>query len=377
MSGTEGEEPTVRELAEQLQKLITEYNELVEVLEYLPSVHTVNLIRLLGQAVELFRNTPMDVWSALFDYVDCDTSGLADLAVEEQKRIIEVLEKVAALELLLADDGDRKEALEAWLEQLRDALEDWDDDQTREAATAVLDGLKEFLQTHYPEILVLLGQYFGDEVRRAFEKWAEKHSLSLLKIAVWLFISQILSKYIGKEAAKRLNPMVSIAFSIAELVAIGYVVPKLENLEALIGDMRAELVRRLAEKGMGWVDQFPFVWVGYSEKYEGKVVELDPYVRCAFEEDGELTWRDKCPVDFEEGGEKRYELVGDDSDGSSSTAEPARSNEKENRWELPYDIDKASVEKCTEGAALCYLVVEMSIVGKDGGINFIAGVMVS
>lgn len=379
MSGsdaTEGEEPTIEELAKRLQDLVEDYNDLLEALEYLPAVHEVRLIETMAKLVEFVFDTNLETWSALWDYANCDASSLVDLSVEQHRELLEILREIAKLELELVEDEGLEAGLEAWLDEMEEALEEWDDEMPREEATAVLEALKEFLQEHYPEVLTVLAGFFGDEFREALEKWAEKRSPALAKHAIWLFIQTVVRYFKGAAVANRLSGILSIATSIAQLIAIGYIVPQLEHIEDLIAETRAELVRRLAEKGMRWLDHFAFVWVGDPETYEGKTVELRPYIRCATEEDGELVWSDPCPVRFADGsGEKNVELDEDAPDDG-----PAPFDEKEGRWEIPYDIDEESVEgtSCIEGAETCYLVLEVTVTvdGERKSGNYIVGVTV-
>lgn len=378
MSGTGGEdeEPTIEELVERLQVLVENYNDLVEALEYLPAVHEVRLIETIAELIHLAANTSPSTWLALWDYINCDAGPLVDLTVEQHRHLLEILRVVVRLELELVEDEGHEAGLDAFLEELEETLEDWDDEMPREQATEILEGLKDFLLEHYPEVLSVLAGFFGDEFREALKKWAEKRSPALVKMALWVFINTVVKRFKGKAVAARLSGILSIATSIAQLIAIGYIVPQLDHIEDLMAEVRAELVRRLAEKGMRWLDHFGYVWVGDPDTYEGKTVEIRPYIRCATEEDGELVWSDPCPVRFADGsGEKNVEL-----DRDAPEDGPAPFDEEKEQWEIPYDIDPESVEgtSCIEGATMCYLVLEVTVTvdGESKSGNYIVGVTV-
>lgn len=378
MSGTGGgdEEATIEDLVKRLQVLVENYNDLVEALEYLPAVHEVRLIETIAKLIDFFVKTSADTRMALWEYVNCNADPLVDLSVEQHRQLLEMLRAVVRLELELVEDEGHEAGLEAFLEEIEKTLEDWNDEIPREQATEILEGLKDFILEHYPEVLSVLAGFFGDEFREALEKWAEKRSPALAKLAIWLFINTVVRHFKGKAVAARLSGILSIATSVAQLIAIGYIVPQLEHVEDLIAEVRAELVRRLAEKGMRWLDHFAFVWVADPETYEGTTVEIRPYVRCATEEDGELVWSDPCPVRFADGsGEKSVELDRDSPDDG-----PAPFDEEEGRWEIPYGIDAERVEEtsCIEGAEMCYLVLEVTVTvdGERKSGNYIVGVKV-
>jgi len=362
---------SIEALEEELNRLIGEYNRLVKSLEYFPTVRTIALIKKMAELIRILKLIPKDVWKALFRFVKCDDEGLADLTVEKLKQLVELLKAIAELELEAEEDEKRKKELQGWIKELKRTLDSWAETWLQKQALAAVKALKQFLKDHYPEILAALLSYFGDDIKEEFEQWLEKSTPRFLKKIIKKIIEKILIKKLGKEAAKKFIPFVGIALTLAELIALGYVLRKIDDLRELIDELLAELIRRLAKVWTSWPSQHEYVWF-QGEKYEGAKITIRPFVRCAERVSGNLKWGKEYQVKFSDGSKEKRATLNQNS--------PYYDKEKK-KWIIPFTIDKASVDAypCVKTAIMCYIYLEVTITFSTGETmthHFIVGVKV-
>ncbi len=350
------DEEIIEELSKELNRLIEEYNKLIEAQDLLPTVRMIKLMEKIIGLLGILRKVPKVLWRALFRLVRCDDGGLVDLPVEELKLLVELLKAIAELELEAEEDAARKDALRDWIRKLDETLDQWKDSWTREQAIAAVRALKAFLRDAYPAILAALLEYFGDDIQQQVEGLVL--SPGTLKWILKKLIEKILIRRLGEEAAKRFIPWVGVGLTLAELIALGYVITRLGNLRELIDEMRAELVRRLVDAGLRWPTSSEYVWFK-PPLFTGARVRVRAYVHCAKLVNGKPVWKETpCRVTFEQGNEL-----------TATLKENSELFDKEaGVWKLPYTINMASLEQseCMKDADICYLYLEVFITFADG-----------
>lgn len=359
---------SIQELSEELQRLMEEYNQLIDAQGYFPTVKMIRFIQKMITLLAILRQMPTVAWRALFRLVRCDNGGLVDLTVEQLKQLVEMLKALADLELEAAEEAPAQEALRAWIRELEQTLSRWDDGAERDQAVAAVAALKAFLRDHYPVLLSTLLHYFGDDIREAVADWAKKSIPGRLKKILQKLIAKILVRRLGEEGAKKCNPWVGVGLTLAELLGFGYVLITIDDLRELIDETLAELVRRLHQAGMRWPGSGH---VGFPSKFAGAQVRVRAFMRCARIVDGKPVWGAPCRVRFAQGAQITTTL---DPDSKLYDAETGL-------WKLPFNIDQDSVKEseCFEGAVLCYLYFEVFITFPDGSTmtyNLLGGVAV-
>lgn len=366
------------ELRKQLDELIRRREGLADLLDQIPLARLSRLLQKLAKLINLLTDLPAELWQALIAFVACNNEALAALAVDQLKKLLEVLKAVAEVELETADPNDPEDqaliqGLEAWIQELCETLDSWDPEQTQEAALEAVVALKQFLRDHYPEILEALVLYFGEDIAREIGEWAENQIGSVIKRIIKKIIDKILVKRLGKEAAKRLAPLVGTVLTLIEFFLILGILDAIKSLDELIDLLMAEIVRELVEQGMGWPNNYEYVW--FADPYFcDATVTKKPKVHCAKKnEDGKLEFSNPCPVEFADGGtSKTVQLTKEDNPNYDPDT---------GVWKCPYTIDEASVNgsDCVQDAEVCYVFIELTITDKDGNTTthaFIIGAKV-
>src|SRR5688572_16493694 len=157
----------------------------------------------------LYQNVPPVVWKVLYKFINCNDQALAELAVNEMKILVQVLQAHAELLLETIDDDALRGDLQKWLDKLSDELKGWADNRTTEDAIAAVKVLKAFVKTIVrnatPWILEALVDAFGPDVVEAAENWLTKEVVKqTIKQIIYRILVYEIKKKLGKEALKLL-----------------------------------------------------------------------------------------------------------------------------------------------------------------------------
>ncbi len=353
-------EECIDDLLKQLNQLQSDYADLIDAANSLPTAATLRLLKKIAHAVSVLSNVPASVWKALWYFLRCNYDALGDLAVKELKQMLEILKTLAELELegLAADDpavADQREALEQWLSELCERLDDWDPTMAHDAAVAIATALKDFLKAHYPEILAALVTLFGDDILDGIEGIATGPGAK--KALIKLLLKKLL-KRIGTDTAKALIPGIGAFLALVELAVLLSILDDMTSLKEMIDLVLAQLILTLIEKGYGWnTDNYAF-FIG--DTYCKAKVTKKARIKCGKKnKDGVWVFSDPCPVPF--------------SDGKTSITvclekkKPMYDPEK-NKWTCPYKVDDADVNAtpCVEGAEICIFYIDLTVTTSDG-----------
>ena len=357
-----GNNKSIEELQKELNELISSRNDLIKLLEFFPLIRLKRLINLLTKLYNVLGRLPMKVWDVLFEFVRCNNKKLEELTVDELKKLVEALKAIADLELEAAKDETTKKALQKWLEKLDETLKVLSTLTEKDKAIAIkaIIALKQFLKDHYPKILAALLIYFGDDIKKA-AKNAFKKALPgiIIKTIIKRIAYKILVKRLGKEMAKRLMPLVGLALTLAEFVAILGILNRIDNFQKLIDQLLIAILKKLISKErLGWPTKSKYVWFKDPD-LRGATITITAYVHCFRIVDEEwLSDKNPCKLEFSVGKVIRIKL--DDS---------SKGNYKKDKklWEIPFTIDQDSLKKapCVKGAKLCYIYLE--IITTKGG----------
>lgn len=364
----------IKELRTQLDELFRDRARLAGLLDYIPLARLSRLLQKLSALIKLLLGLPIEVWKALIAFVKCDNAALAALAVDQLKTLLEVLKAVAEVELETADPNEPEDqaliqGLEAWIQELCETLEGWDPEQTQQAAMNAVIALKQFLKDHYPEILEALVVYFGDELIAELDEYAKKKIGKTIKKIIRKILDKILVKRLGKEAAKRIAPLVGAVITLFEFFLILGILDAIESIDELIDKIKGEIIRELVSCGMGWPNDYGYVWFKGEQFCEAKVTKV-PKVECAkTNEDGKLEFSPPCTVQFDDGSTSKTATL---SKEGNENYDP-----DSEEWQCPYAIDEASVNSspCTEGAEVCYTYLEVTVTDKEGNTTKHAFIM--
>lgn len=358
-------------LARRLEEEVREQRRLLEVLDYIPTVRLINLLRFFAKVAGLSD----DAGFALLNLVLCRTQGLDRLTNEELKDLVELLKAWGEAELETASTGaiDEETARELsdWLRSVTDAAQTWDPNLPPDQAAAVVAGLKTALVTQFPRILALLRDLVPEDVRdQLVADQLARMTPTLLRRLLELIVRRWLIRKFGEEVGRSLSGWVKVVLDLIELGLASTLLYEISDLAELIDHKLAALVRALADEGMGWPNEFNHVWFRDQPPYTGARVLIRPYVRCARREDGELVWSEPCPVTFVDGTPIRVFVLSRDSEYFDPEAKV---------WRLMYGLDAEAVDTspCVEGCEVCYaylLVVIYAPVGAPQRVLLLVGV---
>ena len=352
-------EKCIEELLKELNQLQSDYTDLINAANSLPTAATLRLLKKIAHAVSVLSNVPASVWKALWHFLRCDYKALGDLAVNEVKQMLEVLKTLAELELegLAADNpavAGQREALQRWLSELCEKLDSWDATMVQDAAVAIATALKDFLKAHHPKILAALVTLFGDDILDGIKSIATGPGAK--KALIKLLLKKLLQR-IGTDIAKALIPGIGAFLALVELTILLSILDSLDTLKEMIDLALAQLILKLIEKGFGWkADNFAF-FIG--DKYCEAKVTKKARLKCGKKIDGRWVFGDPCPLPF--------------SDGKTSITvtlekkKPMYDPDKK-KWVCPYKINNSDVtaSPCFAGAKLCMYYIDLIVTTSDG-----------
>jgi hypothetical protein len=322
----------------------------------------------------LYQNVPPVVWKVLYKFINCNDQALAELAVNEMKILVQVLQAHAELLLETIDDDALRGDLQKWLDKLSDELKGWADNRTTEDAIAAVKVLKAFVKTIVrnatPWILEALVDAFGPDVVEAAENWLTKEVVKqTIKQIIYRILVYEIKKKLGKEALKLLaktsGRIAGVAMTGWELLVQIAGTDAADDLRTYVDRLLAELVILLEKCGKGWPQGKNGLRL-VGDKYLDAKITGKPFVRCARNVDGKLQWSAPCALRFDNGRPAGLPSF-------SGTLTAAKRDEG-GGWIIRAPIVEPSVTNapCVKDAKFCYTFIELTMEYPDGKRHMLA-----
>lgn len=329
-----------------------------------PIDQQIRLAKTIVRLREVLKYLPASAWKAFFRLVSCDDSGLVDLAVDELKKLVELMKVMAEAELELISDKEQRQLYQQWLNQLDQAIQNWQPTYTRAVAVAVVKGLKQYLKDHAPAILRALLEYFGDDIARLAGQFVVNSLPSQLMTIVEEITVKLVARRLGIDAAsKSLGLAVALTMLAVELYLYLYVIVNIQDIQQTLDEMQYRLVGLLVQCGAGWPFDPAVPALAFTQaRYDGATVTLQPFVTCVRPLKGMPVWSAPCALKFADGSLQQRAVLG-----------PAQLV-KPNDWRVSVRIDEASLaaSPCLVGAVLCYHFIKVDVTfanPRDGRLS--------
>lgn len=360
----------IKKLERKLKEEVEQQQALIDALDFIPTVRFINLLRFIAKVLGLSD----DAMVAFLHLIMCRTGGLNRLTNEELKQITELLKGWAEAELEASQldpnfDPDTRQQLNDWLDSVNDALQNWDPNLPPDQAAVVLAALKAALVTQFPKARALLRELIPEELLRQLgENQIARMTPAMLRKLFERILKRWLIRKFGEEVGKSLSGWIKVALDLIELGLVASLLYQISDLADLIDEKIAQLVRKLADSGMGWPNDYRYLWFRDQPPYRGARVIMIPYVRCAKRVNGDLVWSDPCQVKFGDGTQIKVFNLSRLSEFYDPEA---------NVWRLYYDIDADSVNDsdCLENCEICYTYLFVVIL-PPGGIPQILHILI-
>jgi hypothetical protein len=339
------------------------------------TAQTIQTMKAALKMAQVLDKLPPVVWTTLYKFVRCNDGALADLAIEELKLLVEVLEAQAELQINDIKDPQLHADMELWFKELKKLLRDFASFATKDDVIAAIKALKQFLKTIVrkgtPWILDFLIEVYGDEILEAADKLIDKQ---IKKALIKKIVEKIVAQAVGKTLAKKFVPYVGIAMTGWELLVEYAGGQQIADLQTYVDNLLVQLVKLMVDCGFPWPAK-----AGNVLRFDGAIwldhtVTLRPFVRCAKIVDGKVVWGAPCRVKY----------TGANGKPVGEVTVTLTADKQDNKGNFPIaglGIDMASVNAstCVAGAKYCYFYDEASFVDNEGKrrtIAFISGAKV-
>lgn len=346
---------------------------------------TAKTLRLLVKAqklISLLGKLPVEAWQALWEFVRCNDAGLAQLALDELKMLVQVLD--AHAELLLESLPEKKDETPEDA-QLRKDFERWRTELnqivtqlagiTKPRLIDLIKAAKQAIKKAAPKVLEVLVTTFADEIKQAIvNKAFDKIKSELIDRITRRVIEYVLQRKLTEEAAKQVNKFIGLAMTGWEVLVEFAGASQASDLQEYIDQLLVKLVQLMKDCGWKWpqnaaVDPNGNEFRGFivkGAKYQGANVQARAFVHCARLVNGKPKFGTPCRVKFESGDKVQVKLT--------------NANQVNGQWMIPAVIDMTSVQDspCVKNAKYCYAYLELTITLADGKttvvLNLISGV---